>query len=81
MVADLAGARDVMRDGHDGRLHLAADPEDHVRDDIGHDGVQSRVGLVEEQNFGLVGGLIFVMYASGFIREVGSDVGQLSALF
>lgn len=31
------------------------------------------------KNFGLVGGLIFVMYASGFIQEVGSDIEQVSA--
>ena len=32
------------------------------------------------KNFGLVGGLIFVMYASGFVQEVGSDIEQVSAL-
>ena len=31
------------------------------------------------KNFGLVGGLIFVMYASGLIQEVGSDIEQVSA--
>jgi len=31
------------------------------------------------KNFGLVGGLVFVMYASGFIQEVGSDIEQVSA--
>ena len=32
------------------------------------------------KNFGLVGGLIYVMYAAGFIQAVGSDVEQLSLL-
>ena len=33
------------------------------------------------KNFGLVGGLVFVMYASGFIQEVGGDIERVSALF
>lgn len=32
------------------------------------------------KNFGLVGGLIFVMYASGFIQTVGSDIEKVTAL-
>lgn len=32
------------------------------------------------KNFGLVGGLIFVMYASGFIQTVSHDIGRVSAL-
>ncbi len=32
------------------------------------------------KNFGLVGGLIFVMYASGFIQEVGSGIEQAAML-
>ena len=31
------------------------------------------------KNFGLVGGLIFVMYASGFIQSVGKDIEKVSA--
>lgn len=31
------------------------------------------------KNFALVGGLIFVMYASGFIQAVKSDIEQVSA--
>lgn len=30
------------------------------------------------KNFGLVGGLIFVMYASGFVKEAASDIEQVS---
>ena len=30
------------------------------------------------KNFGLVGGLIFVMYASGFIQDVRKDIEQMS---
>jgi putative oxidoreductase len=33
------------------------------------------------KNFGLVGGLIYVMYETGFITEVGSDIERVSALF
>lgn len=32
------------------------------------------------KNFGLVGGLIFVMYASGLVQEVGSDIEQAAML-
>ncbi|NVO17891.1 MAG: DoxX family protein [Rhodoplanes sp.] len=32
------------------------------------------------KNFGLVGGLIFVMYASGFIQTIGSTIQRFSAL-
>jgi putative oxidoreductase len=32
------------------------------------------------KNFGLVGGLIFVMYASGFIQAAAKDIEKLSAL-
>lgn len=32
------------------------------------------------KNFGLVGGLIFVMYASGFVKEVATDIEEVSAL-
>jgi putative oxidoreductase len=32
------------------------------------------------KNFGLVGGLIFVMYASGFIQDVGGDIEKMSAV-
>ncbi len=32
------------------------------------------------RNFGLVGGLIFVMYASGFIQDVGGDIEKMSAV-
>lgn len=32
------------------------------------------------KNFGLVGGLIYVMYASGFIQAVGGDIEKVSAL-
>ena len=32
------------------------------------------------KNFGLVGGLIYVMYDSGFIRALGSKIEQVSAL-
>ena len=32
------------------------------------------------KNFGLVGGLIFIMYASGSIEEVGGDIELVSAL-
>jgi putative oxidoreductase len=32
------------------------------------------------KNFGLVGGLIFVMYASGFIEAVGAEIEKASAL-
>ncbi len=32
------------------------------------------------KNFGLVGGLIFVMYASGFIQEIGGEIERVSAL-
>jgi putative oxidoreductase len=32
------------------------------------------------KNFGLVGGLIFVMYASGFIQAAGKDIEKVSAL-
>ncbi|HUW35629.1 MAG TPA: DoxX family protein, partial [Planctomycetota bacterium] len=31
------------------------------------------------KNFGLVGGLIFVMYASGFVQSVGKDIEKVSA--
>ncbi len=41
-------------------------------------GLSTYLGLLQE--FGLVGGLIFIMYASGFIEEVGSDIEQVSAL-
>ena len=53
-VADLAGARDVVGDRHDGRLHLAADAEDDLGDDVGRDRVEAGVRLVEEQDLGLV---------------------------
>jgi putative oxidoreductase len=32
------------------------------------------------KNFGLVGGLIFVMYQSGFIQAVGGEIERVSAL-
>ena len=32
------------------------------------------------KNFGLVGGLIFVMYESGFIQAVGGEIERVSAL-
>lgn len=32
------------------------------------------------KNFGLVGGLIFVMYTSGFIQAVGQDIDEVSRL-
>jgi len=32
------------------------------------------------KNFGLVGGLIFIMYASGFLQEFGGDIEQFSSL-
>jgi len=31
------------------------------------------------KNFGLIGGLIFVMFASGFLQVVGSDIEKVSA--
>ncbi len=32
------------------------------------------------KNFGLVGGLIFIMYQSGFIQAVGGDIEKAAAL-
>jgi putative oxidoreductase len=32
------------------------------------------------KNFGLAGGLIFVMYATGFIQRIGGDIEKLSAV-
>jgi len=32
------------------------------------------------KNFGLAGGLIFVMYAAGFIQTVGKDIEEVSSL-
>lgn len=33
------------------------------------------------KNFGLVGGLIYVMYATGFIQSVGGDIERVAAVF
>lgn len=33
------------------------------------------------KNFGLVGGLIYVMYETGFIQRVGGDIERVAALF
>jgi hypothetical protein len=54
-VADLPGALHVVRDRDDRDVELFLHLEDHFVDDVGHDRVEARVRLVEQEDLGPVG--------------------------
>ena len=55
VVGDFAGRRHVMGDGDGGGAEALHAIDDQVVDDVGHDGIKARGGLIEENDFGIGG--------------------------